>query len=121
MQVTPEEVRRIAALARLALTDAEVERLTAEVGEMLRHVAALEEADLSDLSRGDDRRWAAPAGIDAEKPDAERPDRADPDPLHRMPDQIAPAWSDPFFVVPRLASHDARGEDAGAEAGEVEP
>ncbi len=113
-------MRRVAALARLALTEDEVERLVAEVPVELRLLAALEEADLSDLSV-EDRGRVVPGTLDVEHTDAERADRAGADPLRRMPDQFAPAWADPYFVVPRLASHDAAGEDAGAEAGEGEP
>ena len=41
MELTADEVRRIARLARVALTPAEVERLRAELGGILAHCEAL--------------------------------------------------------------------------------
>lgn len=96
MSVTPREVRQIAALARLALADDEVGPMSEQLSSILGHMDALGQVDASD-----------PA---AERADAAAPLRADEpghDPLLRAPAEIAPAWSDPFFVVPRLAALDA--------------
>lgn len=44
-----EEVRRIALLARLDLTEADLERFTKQLGDVLEHVAALQSLDLRDV------------------------------------------------------------------------
>jgi aspartyl-tRNA(Asn)/glutamyl-tRNA(Gln) amidotransferase subunit C len=49
MAITREEVLRVAKLARLALTDEEVERLTRELGAILEAVSKVSELDLSDV------------------------------------------------------------------------
>ena len=49
MELTEEEVRHVADLARLQLSDEEVERFTHELGRILSYVAQLQELDLSDV------------------------------------------------------------------------
>ena len=49
MAITREEVLHVAKLARLDLTDAEVERLTAELGAILEAVGKVAELDLDDV------------------------------------------------------------------------
>ena len=49
MAITREEVLHVAKLARLALTDQEVERLTRELGAILEAVSKVSELDLSDV------------------------------------------------------------------------
>jgi aspartyl-tRNA(Asn)/glutamyl-tRNA(Gln) amidotransferase subunit C len=49
MAITRDEVLHGARLARLALTDEEVERLTAELGAILEAVSKVSELDLSDV------------------------------------------------------------------------
>jgi aspartyl-tRNA(Asn)/glutamyl-tRNA(Gln) amidotransferase subunit C len=44
-----DEVRRIAALAHLPLTDEEVDRMTTELGTILGYVQQLQELDLADV------------------------------------------------------------------------
>jgi aspartyl-tRNA(Asn)/glutamyl-tRNA(Gln) amidotransferase subunit C len=50
MSITREEVRRIALLARLRLSDAEEERLTDELGHILEHMTALGRLDTSGVA-----------------------------------------------------------------------
>ena len=45
MSLTPEEVLHIARLARISVTDADVERLTAQLSGILDHFAALSKVD----------------------------------------------------------------------------
>lgn len=45
MQLTTADVRHVAALARLGLSDDEVERLREQLSSILDHIAALEELD----------------------------------------------------------------------------
>jgi aspartyl-tRNA(Asn)/glutamyl-tRNA(Gln) amidotransferase subunit C len=49
MAITREEVLHVAKLARLDLTDDEVERLTLQLGAILEAVSKVSELDLSDV------------------------------------------------------------------------
>ena len=49
MSLTPEEVLHIARLARIALSDADVERFTAQLSGILDHFAALSSVDTRDV------------------------------------------------------------------------
>jgi len=49
MALTNEEVRHIARLARLALTDAEIERYRADLSMILAHFRVLQELDTSSV------------------------------------------------------------------------
>ena len=49
MAITREEVLHVAKLARLELTDGEVERLTEQLGAILEAVSKVSELDLSDV------------------------------------------------------------------------
>ncbi len=49
MAITEDEVLHVARLARLALTDEEVERLTGELGKILEAVSVVSELDLADV------------------------------------------------------------------------
>ena len=50
MAISRDEVLHVARLARLALTDEEVERLTEELGAILDAVGVVAELDLADVS-----------------------------------------------------------------------
>jgi len=47
--LTTQEVREIATLARLALSDAEIEKMTHDLGAILGHVASLRELDTTNV------------------------------------------------------------------------
>ena len=49
MAISRDEVLHVARLARLALTDDEIERLTAELGAILDAVGVVAELDLADV------------------------------------------------------------------------
>ena len=49
MSISREEVLHVARLARLALTEEEIERITVEVGAILDAVGIVSELDLSDV------------------------------------------------------------------------
>jgi aspartyl-tRNA(Asn)/glutamyl-tRNA(Gln) amidotransferase subunit C len=108
MAVGNDEVRRIAALARLRLEDEDVDRLTGELNRILEHVRSLDEADTSG------------AGAPVRLPDEPVPFRdpvLGPDELEAgAPGDRAPDWRDGFFVVPRLPALEA--EDGEGEARE---
>ena len=100
MAVTIDDVRHIAALARLGLNDERAESLVRELNTILQHMDV--------LSRVDTEGAQEVAGIGA----AGLPLRADagpPIPLGRERDDFAPRMKDGFFLVPRLATHDDAG------------
>ena len=97
MSVSLDEVRHIAALARLGISDEGAERAAEELSSILAHMQV--------LSRVDDESDARAAG----DPDSGRTLRADvgpPIPLLRAPAFFAPAMRDGYFLVPRLATHE---------------
>jgi aspartyl/glutamyl-tRNA(Asn/Gln) amidotransferase C subunit len=95
--VSEDEVRKIAALAKLAPGPEAVHRLTEELNGILGHVRVLERLD---VPAGDE-----PRGPD-EIPVLRDPDLP-PDPLAAgAPARLAPAWRDGFFLVPRLPALD---------------
>lgn len=109
-RVPPEEVRRIAGLARLRLREAEVERLAGEMGRVLAHFEELEEAGPGADEAGAIQERALVSRT--------RPDAAGADPLLLAPGDLAPDWREEFFVVPRLPGmEDGRGSapDPGKE------
>ena len=104
MSVGIDEVRHIAALARLRLSPDEIDRLTTEMNAILGHFEELRAA----------------AGADAERSlelsDGAAPPRADggePDPLHIPPAAFAASWTEGFFTVPRLAAMEGIDEEEG--------
>jgi aspartyl-tRNA(Asn)/glutamyl-tRNA(Gln) amidotransferase subunit C len=101
MAVTIDDVRHIAALARLGLSDERAQALVAELNTILAHMDVLAQVKTDGLEEV--------AGVGA----AGAPLRADsgpPIPLERPIDTFAPAFRDGFFLVPRLATHeDAEG------------
>jgi len=50
MKITREEVRHVAKLARLDLTDAEVDRMTGQLDAILSYVAKLDELDTAGVA-----------------------------------------------------------------------
>jgi aspartyl-tRNA(Asn)/glutamyl-tRNA(Gln) amidotransferase subunit C len=92
VSVTREQVRVVAALARLHLTDEEATLFAAQLADILAHVEELEA--VSD------------AGGELEQPVMLRAplrmDEPPPDGLAYPPSEIAPDWQDGFFTVPRL-------------------
>lgn len=104
MSVTKDDVTHIAALARLAIDDARTPELVAQLNQILGHMEVLSKVDTAHV--------AAAVGVgDAGTP--LRPDHGPPVPLERPRSDFAPEMRDGFFLVPRLATHDA--VDAAAE------
>ena len=97
MAVTIDDVRHIASLARLGLSDDRAKALVQELNTILRHMDV--------LSRVDTEGVQEIAGIGAAGLPL-RPDRGPPIPLGRETDDFAPQMKDGFFLVPRLATHD---------------
>lgn len=98
MAVTREDVLQVAKLARLRLSDAEVERFTAQLNGILSHIEVLRAVDVERVEAvAGATEWEAPL----------RPEGIGPDGLAEPAAALAPAWRDGFFTVPRLAALDA--------------
>lgn len=91
MGIRPEEVRRVAALARLELGDDEVERVAAELTAVLEYAAALRRLDLPGLETGTPA--AAGSALREDEPAA-------PALTQAQALAMAPESADGFFVVP---------------------
>jgi aspartyl-tRNA(Asn)/glutamyl-tRNA(Gln) amidotransferase subunit C len=102
MALERSDLLRVAQLARLELSESELEQLTRDCRAILQYFGALRELDVSNVEP-----WS-PAGDGTPL----RDDRVDPDPLLLAPEQLAPAWREGFFVLPRLPAMDAEDEDA---------
>ena len=100
MAVSLDDVRHIASLARLGLTDERARALTTELNTILAHMDALARVDTSSLSAADDEPAGMPLRADAPPPDG----------LARQPEGFGPSVRDGFFLVPRLATHETEEE-----------
>ncbi len=87
------DIRYVATLARLALTDDEVERFGAQLGDLLEHVDALAKLDVSAV--------AATAQV-VESRNVERDDILAPCLEREVVLAQAPARQGAFFRVPRI-------------------
>jgi aspartyl-tRNA(Asn)/glutamyl-tRNA(Gln) amidotransferase subunit C len=92
-EITREQVLHVAALARIELSDAEIERMRADLGEMLAYVEKLEQIDTS----------AVPPTFQVGDPGVTV--RADevtnsPDPEQMLAN--APARDGAYFKVPKI-------------------
>jgi aspartyl-tRNA(Asn)/glutamyl-tRNA(Gln) amidotransferase subunit C len=89
--IAAAEVRRIAALARLALTEDEVQRMTSDLSAILEYVARLDALELPD---------GTPL------PPADRPATRSDDPATSLDERTAlagaPCTARGHFVVPRV-------------------
>ena len=101
--VSEDEVRHVAALARLGLDPARIPTIAAELNGILAHMDVLSKVDTSAV--------APVTGVGAAGTPL-RVDGGNQYPLARPRDAFAPAMRDGFFVVHRLATH----EDADTES-----
>jgi aspartyl-tRNA(Asn)/glutamyl-tRNA(Gln) amidotransferase subunit C len=106
--VTPDDVRSIAQLARLAVPPERVHALVQELNGILAHMDALARVQGSDAAATAEA--AAPGMTLA-------PDAGPSVPLERAPQTFAPSWRSEFFLVPLLATHGAAGSTARSTAG----
>ena len=97
MAVTIDDVRHIAALARLGLDDQRASAIVAELNTILDHMHVLSGVDTTDVEP-----MIAVGTTGAPM----RPDSGPPIPLVRPPSSFAPRMADGFFLVPRLATHE---------------
>ncbi len=99
MAVTFDDVRHIAALARLGVDEPRLPALAAELSAILAHMDVLQRVDVSQVPVD-----GASGGMPLRGDDGEQY------PLSRPREAFAPKMRDKFFLVPRLATH----EDADA-------
>ena len=97
MSVSLEEVRRIAALARLELSPERAQVAAGELSTILAHMEVLTEVDTEGVSESLALGVVGPAT---------RVDEGPPVVLHASISAIAPESRDGFFLVPRLATHE---------------
>lgn len=97
MAVTPEDLRRVAQLARLGVAPDRVDELTRELSSILSHMEVLSRVDTSTVPTA--------AGVGAGGTPL-RPDATVPCALLPAVAAIAPAMREGFFIVPRLATHE---------------
>ncbi len=108
MPIQRSDLLGVAKLARLQLTDEELERLVRDCQAILGHFAVLQELDVQEVEPwgGGAEQVAAPL----------REDQVGCDPLHRPLQALAPVWREGFFVLPRLPAMDAEtADEAGTE------
>jgi aspartyl-tRNA(Asn)/glutamyl-tRNA(Gln) amidotransferase subunit C len=91
------DIRHVATLARLALTDDEVERFGSQLGDLLEHVNVLAKLDVSDVS--------ATAQV-VESRNVEREDEVRPSLDRETVLAQAPQRQGAFFRVPRIIAEE---------------
>ena len=92
MSVDRDEVLRIAGLARLRLTDEELERMIGDLNSILEHVDALAELE-DEAVPGEEERSEGRRSTRAAEDTGAQPERLDPS-------AMAPSFEEGFFVVP---------------------
>lgn len=101
MAVTIDDVRHIASLARLGLTDARAASIVDELNTILAHMDELAKVDTAGVQEA--------IGVGAEGLPV-RKDSGPPFPLARSLDAFAPSVRDGFLLVPRLSTHESPEE-----------
>jgi aspartyl-tRNA(Asn)/glutamyl-tRNA(Gln) amidotransferase subunit C len=96
MKLSADEVRYVADLANLKLTEDEVRKMAADLGEVLTHVEKLNELDTSGVEP------MAQVLFDAEETATLRDDRERPGLGSEAALANAPLASDGFFKVPKV-------------------
>lgn len=91
--ITPDEVRHVARLARLELTDEELERFTRQLGDILQAAARLQELD----TEGVDPTFYPLPLQNVMRPDEVRPSLPREQVLRNAPEQ-----ENHMFKVPRI-------------------
>ena len=104
MAVTIDDVRHVARLARLGVTEERAGQIVAELNGILEHMAVLEKVDVQGVMAADGvGALGMPLRVDA----------GPPYPLQYPVESFAPATRDGFLLVPRLASHEDATEETG--------
>ena len=95
--VTVQNVRHVAMLARLGLTDESAKALTKDLNTILEHMDVLSRVDTKGV---DEASGVGAAGMRL------RDDHGPAIPLAESPEAFAPQMRDGFILVPRLSSHE---------------
>jgi aspartyl-tRNA(Asn)/glutamyl-tRNA(Gln) amidotransferase subunit C len=106
MPVSEDDVRHIAALARLGIEPGRLPSLASELSAILSHMDALFRVKTEDAQEA---IGVGDGGMPL------RDDRGPPIPLARDLSAFAPAFRDGFFLVPRLDTHESAGSDPVAD------
>jgi aspartyl-tRNA(Asn)/glutamyl-tRNA(Gln) amidotransferase subunit C len=96
--VTIDDVRHIASLARLGLTETRAAAIVNELNTILGHMDALAKVDTGGVQEA--------IGVGAEGLPV-RSDSGPPIPLARSLDGFAPSLREGLLLVPRLATHES--------------
>jgi aspartyl-tRNA(Asn)/glutamyl-tRNA(Gln) amidotransferase subunit C len=96
-KITPDEVRRLAALANIGLEDSQVESLASELDQIVDFVEQLQKVDTSDVEPTDQVTGL----VDVWRPDEVRSDFTREELLANAPDQ-----QDGFIKVRRVLNND---------------
>jgi aspartyl-tRNA(Asn)/glutamyl-tRNA(Gln) amidotransferase subunit C len=99
--VTRDDVKHVAMLARLAMTDEHAEELTAQLNTILGHMDV--------LARVDTKKLEPVVGVGAERAPLQE-DRGPSVSLAHPISDFAPQVRDGLFLVPRLSTHEAAEE-----------
>ena len=97
MAVTELDVRKIADLARLSLSEADLPVVAAQLSSILAHMDVLQQVDTSSVE--------PITGIGADGMPL-RGDAVAPYPMNITAPMLAPESRDGFILVPRLATHE---------------
>ncbi|MDQ2666523.1 MAG: Asp-tRNA(Asn)/Glu-tRNA(Gln) amidotransferase subunit GatC [Gemmatimonadota bacterium] len=98
MNISIEDVRHIASLAHLGITDERATVIVVELNTILRHMESLAAIDTAGVQEA--------IGVGARGTPV-RDDAGPPLPLAIGMDAFAPSHRDGFLLVPRLASHES--------------
>ena len=96
MSVTLDDVRHVAALARIGIDGERAQTLVAELNTILEHMEVLSRVNVAGIDENVDGGGGLPL----------RADVGPPAPLERPLEAIAPRTRDGFFLVPRLSTHE---------------
>lgn len=107
MAVSIDDVRHVAALARLGVSDERAQALVSELNGILGHMAALQAVDTDGV--------AEVIGVGATGAPLRQDAGGRSDALGVAPMAFAPQMRDALFIVPRLATHES-ADDAGSGA-----
>ena len=106
MAIGPDDVRHVAALARLDVPESRLPELVAQLNGILSHMDALAKVKTVGVM--------ATAGVGDEAMPL-RTDIGPPIPLLHPLESFAPQMRDGFLLVPRLATHESSGDDESDE------
>jgi aspartyl-tRNA(Asn)/glutamyl-tRNA(Gln) amidotransferase subunit C len=101
--VSVADVRHVAMLARLGVTDARAAELARELNTILEHMSVLSRVKTEGVPE------ASGVGAAGMRLD---PDEGPSTSLAERPESFAPEMRAGFFIVPRLATHEDAGESS---------